>query len=73
MQEFNKLVNTNNDQLEIFFASKFLTFWKLGEWRQQKVVDSKIMTPAMERNSDEAKNSGRGVAALAARACRDKS
>jgi hypothetical protein len=50
-------------------ASKVLTPWVVGKRRQDKVVDSKKMTPAKERNADESKDSRRGVAAIEATVC----
>jgi hypothetical protein len=49
---------------------KILTHGVVDKQSQDKVVDSKIMTPAIERNADELKDSRAGVAALAAAVCR---
>jgi hypothetical protein len=51
--------------------SKVLTPGAVGKWGLDKVVDSKKMTPAKERNADESKDSRRGVAAIEATVCRE--
>jgi hypothetical protein len=51
--------------------SKVLTPGAVGKWGPDKVVDSKKMTPAKERNADESKDSRRGVAAIEATVCRE--
>jgi hypothetical protein len=51
--------------------SKVLTPWAVGKRGPDKVVDSKKMTPAKERNADESKDSRRGVAAIEATVCRE--
>jgi hypothetical protein len=53
--------------------SKVLTPWAVGKRGPDKVVDSKKMTPAKERNADESKDSRRGVAAIEATVCREGS
>jgi hypothetical protein len=59
----------------IFFLgpvdSKVLTPGAVGKRGLDKVVDSKKMTPAKERNADESKDSRRGVAAIEATVCRE--
>jgi hypothetical protein len=51
--------------------SKVLTPGAVGKRGPDKVVDSKKMTPAKERNADESKDSRRGVAAIEATVCRE--
>jgi hypothetical protein len=51
--------------------SKVLTPGAVGKQGPDKVVDSKKMTPANERNADESKDSRRGVAAIEATVCRE--
>jgi hypothetical protein len=53
--------------------SKVLTPGAVGKRGPDKVVDSKKMTPAKERNADESKDSRRGVAAIEATVCREGS
>jgi hypothetical protein len=51
-------------------ASKVLTPERVGKEGLEKVVDSKRMTLAKERNANESKNSRRVVAANEATVCR---
>jgi hypothetical protein len=49
--------------------SKVLTPRAVVKRRQDKVVDSKMVTPAMKRNADASKGSRRGAAAIATTVC----
>jgi hypothetical protein len=68
-QEFERKFDEGED---IPVDSKVLTPRSVGKRGPDKVVDSKKMTPAKERNADESKDSRRGVAAIEATVCREE-